>query len=100
MEIIAIFELSTIDLLGKPLLTSIVERFLGLWNVNQKPINTKHACRRSFIYLPILQMYFILAHIGKVGVSHTSVFVSPVQKLVWKITAQHWVGKKVDFHME
>ena len=38
--------------------------------------------------------------LGKVGVSHTSVFISPVQKLVWKITAQHWVGKKVDFHVE
>ena len=37
MEIVAIFELSTIDLLGEPLLTSVVERFLGLWNVNQKP---------------------------------------------------------------
>ena len=34
MEIIAIFELSTIDLLGETLLTSAVERFLGLWNVN------------------------------------------------------------------
>ena len=38
MEIIAIFELSTIDLLGEPLLTSAVEWFLGLWNVNEKPL--------------------------------------------------------------
>ena len=37
MEIVVIFELSTIDLLGEPLLTSVVERFLGPWNVNQKP---------------------------------------------------------------
>ena len=38
MEIVAIFELSAIDLLGEPLLTGVVERFLGLWNVNQKPL--------------------------------------------------------------
>ena len=30
----AIFELSAIDLVGKPLLVSTVEQFLGLWNVN------------------------------------------------------------------
>ena len=34
MEIVAIFELSAINLLGEPLLTSAVERFLGLRNVN------------------------------------------------------------------
>ena len=36
MEIIELFELGTIDLLGEPLLTCAVEQFLGLWNVNQK----------------------------------------------------------------
>ena len=38
MEIIAIFDFSTIDLLREPLLTSAVEWFLGLWNVNEKPL--------------------------------------------------------------
>ena len=38
MEIVAIFELSTIDLVGEPLLTSTPERFLGLWNVDQKQL--------------------------------------------------------------
>ena len=38
MEIVAIFDLSTIDLLGEPLLTSTPERFLGLWNVNSKQL--------------------------------------------------------------
>ena len=38
MEIVAIFKLSTIDLLQEPLLTSVVEQFLGIWNVNQKPL--------------------------------------------------------------
>ena len=38
MEIVAIFELSTIDLLGEPLLTSTPERFMGLWNVDQKQL--------------------------------------------------------------
>ena len=34
MEIVVIFELSIIDLLGEPLLTSTPEQFLGLWNVD------------------------------------------------------------------
>ena len=38
MEIVVIFELSTIDLLGEPLLTSTPERILGLWNVDQKQL--------------------------------------------------------------
>ena len=38
MEIVAIFELSTINLLGEPLLTSTLEWFLGLWNVDQKQL--------------------------------------------------------------
>ena len=37
MEIM-IFELSTVGLLGEPLLTSTPERFLGLWNVDQKQL--------------------------------------------------------------
>ena len=52
------------------------------------------------LYLLILQMYFILAYMEKVGVYHASVFISLVQKLVWRIITQHWVGKKVEFHME
>ena len=38
METVVIFELSTITLLGKPLLTSTPERILGLWNVDQKQL--------------------------------------------------------------
>ena len=34
-DIIVVFELSAIDLVGEPLLVSTVEQFLGLWNVNQ-----------------------------------------------------------------
>ncbi len=33
-DIIAIFELSAIDLLGEPLSTNASEQFLGRWNVN------------------------------------------------------------------
>ena len=33
-----IFELSNIDLLGQPLLSSTPERFLGLWTVDQKQL--------------------------------------------------------------
>ena len=29
-----IFEVSTIDLVGEPLLVSTIEQFLGPWNVN------------------------------------------------------------------
>ena len=39
MEIVELFEFGTINLLGGGgggLLTCAVERFLGLWNVNQK----------------------------------------------------------------
>jgi hypothetical protein len=32
-DIIVIFELSAIDLLGEPLSTNAPEQFLGLWNV-------------------------------------------------------------------
>ena len=33
-DVVAMFELSTIDLLGEPLSISIPKQFLGLWNVN------------------------------------------------------------------
>ena len=38
--------------------------------------------------------------IGEVGVSHTSVLISLVQKIASKITTQHWVGRIMEFHTE
>ena len=56
MEIVELFELGTIDLLGKPLLTCAVERFLGLWNVRRDKINSVYrhkvfdfVCERAVI---------------------------------------------------
>ena len=43
---------------------------------------------------------FYIGIYGEVGVSHTSVLISLVQKVVSKITTRRWVGRKMEFHVE